>query len=65
MRMIMLVAHQHALAGAPHAMHIVVFLQSLQARQHRRVFLRLVFLGAERVVGQRVQADCLRLFGVE
>jgi hypothetical protein len=65
MRVIVLVAHQHALAGAPHAMDNVVLLQSLQAGQHRRVFLGLVFLGAKGVIGQRVEADCLRLFGVE
>lgn len=65
MRMIMLVAHQHALAGASHAMRVVVFFQALQPRQHRRVFLWLVLLGAKGVVRERVQADGLGLFGVE
>ena len=47
---VMLMAHQHALARPPHAMLLVVFLEALQARQHRGVFLGLVFFRAEGVV---------------
>lgn len=57
----MLVADQHALARAPHAMLLVVLLQAVQTCQDRRVFLRLVVLGTERVVAQRIQADRLGL----
>jgi hypothetical protein len=63
--MVMLMANQDPLAGAPHAMLIVVFFQTLQASEHRGVLLRLCFLGAECVVGERVEADSLRLFGGE
>ena len=65
MRMIMLMANQHALTRAPHAIRLVMFLQPFQAREHAGIFLGLRLLGAERVVGQRVQADCLGLFGGE
>lgn len=65
MRMIVLMADEHALARAPHAVRLIVLLQPFQARQHAGIFLGLRLLGAERVVGQRVQADCLRLFGGE
>lgn len=54
-------AHQHAFARASHARHAIVVLEPLQARQHRRVLLRLRLLGAERVIGERVEADCRRL----
>lgn len=65
MRMVMLMADQHALARAAHAMLVVVLLQPLQARKHARVLLGLRLLGAERVVGQRVQADRGRLLAGE
>lgn len=65
MRVVVLVAHQYAFTGAPHPVRAVVLLQPLQARDHRGVLLRLRLLDAERVVGQRVQADRLRLVRVE
>ena len=64
-RVVVLVADEDALAGAPHAVRVVMLLQPLQPRDHRRVLLGLRLLDAERVVGQRVQADGFRLVRVE
>ena len=63
--MIMLVAYQDALACPAHAMLGIVFFQSLQARQNRRVLLWLAIFGAKGVVAEWVQADGLGLVGVE
>ena len=54
MRMVMLMTHENALARASHPILIVVFLQTLETRQARRVLLSLRFLGAECVVGKGV-----------
>ena len=64
-RMVVLMADQHALARAPHAVLRVVFLQPLQPRKHRRIFFRLAIFGAECVVAEGVEADRLRLVRVE
>ena len=64
-RVVVLVAHQHTLARAAHAMLLVVLLQAAQTRRHGRILLRLVLLGAKCVVGQRVQPYRRRLVGVE
>lgn len=61
----MLVTDKHTLARPPHAMKFIMLFQSLETRQHRGIFFWLVLFGAECVVGQRVETDCLRLFGVE
>lgn len=55
--MIMLMADQDPLARAPHAMLLVMLLQPLQPRQHRRVLFGLVLFGAEGVVAERVEPD--------
>lgn len=62
---VVLVADEDALAGAAHAMLVVVFLQALQAGQDGGVLLGLVLLGAEGVVAERVQANGLGLVRVE
>lgn len=53
-RMVMLMADQYSFARPSHAMQLVVLLQPLQSRNDRRVFFRLIFLGAEGVVAQWV-----------
>lgn len=63
--MVVLVADQDALASPPHAMFLVVFLQSLQPRKYGRVFLWLAILGPKCVVAERIQADGLRLVCIE
>lgn len=63
--MVVFVAHEHALAGAAHAKLRIVILQTTQARRHRRVFLRLCFLRAKRIVAERVKPDGGRLVCVE
>ena len=65
MRVVMFMANQDPFASPSHAIFIIMLLQAFQARQDRRVFLRLGFLGAEGVVGERVQADSLWLMGGE
>lgn len=57
----MLVADQDTLASATHAMDLIMLFQALEAGQHRGVFLRLGLLGAEGVVTQGIQANCLWL----
>lgn len=42
-------------------MLLVVFLETLQAREDARVFFRLRLFGAEGVVAEGVEADCFRL----
>lgn len=64
-RVVVLMADEDALARAAHAMDIVVLLESLQSRNDRWVLLGLRLLDAERVVGERVQADCLGLVSIE
>lgn len=63
--MIVLVADQDALACPAHAMFGVMFFQSLQTRQDRRILLWLPIFGAKCVVAEWVQADGLGLAGVE
>jgi hypothetical protein len=65
MGVVVLMADQDAFTCSPHAMLLIVFLQSLQARKHRRVFLRLAILCSERVVAERVQTNRLWLVCVE
>lgn len=64
-RVVVLVADEDGFRGAPHAMLVVVLFEALQAREHRGVFLWLPIFGAEGVVAERVEADCLGLVGVE
>ena len=64
-RVVVLVADQDGLARAPHPVLAVVLFQALQPREHRRVLLGLPIFGAECVVAERVQADCLGLGGIE
>lgn len=53
-RVVVFVAHEDALAGAPHAvLHIVLF-QTLQSSQHRRILLWLRLLRPERVVREGI-----------
>ena len=63
--MVVLVAHQDTLASAAHAMFFVVFLQSLQTRQHRRILFRLLFFGTKGVIAEREEADGRRLVRVK
>lgn len=63
--MVVLVADQDALARPSHAVGLVVFFQTLEASEHGGVFFRLGLFGAEGVVGEGVEADCLGLVGVE
>ena len=62
---VVFVADEDCLAGAPHAMLVVVCLEALETREHRGVFFGLCFFGAEGVVGERVETDSLWLVGVE
>jgi hypothetical protein len=64
-RMVVLMADQHALARPPHPVLRVVFLEPLQPREHRGVFFWLAIFGAECVVAEGVEADRLRLVRVE
>lgn len=61
----MFVTDQDPFAGAAHAMLFVVLFEALQAREHRRVFFRLVLFGAEGVVAEGVEADGFGLVGGE
>ena len=64
-RVVVLMAHQDALARAAHSMGGEVLFQTLQAGQNGRVLLGLGFFDTEGVVGQRVQADGSGLVRVE
>lgn len=64
-RVVVLVAHEDALAGAAHAVLVVVLREALQARLHAGVLLGLRLLDAKGVVRQRVQAERLGLVGFE
>ena len=61
----MLMADEDALARSAHAMAIVMLFQPLQAREHRRVFFRLMLFGAKGVIAKREEADGGGLVGVE
>jgi hypothetical protein len=63
--MVVLVTDQYALACTAHAMLLIVFLQSLQPRKHRRIFFGLSIFGAECIIAKRVKADRLRLVRIE
>ena len=63
--MVVLVADQDTLASAAHAMFFVVFLQSLQTRQHRRILFWLLLFGAKGVIAERKEADGRRLIRVK
>lgn len=63
--MIVFVADEDAFAGSAHAVLGVVFFEALEAREHGGVFFGLRFFGAEGVVGEGVEADCLGLIAVE
>lgn len=56
---------QDAFAGSAHAMLLVMFLQPLQACEHRGILLWLVLFGPKGVVAERIQADGGRLVCVE
>ena len=61
--MVVFVADQNSFARPPHSMLYVVLLQALQAREYRRVFLRLIFFGAEGIVAEGVEPDSFGLVG--
>jgi hypothetical protein len=65
MGVIVLVADEDAFTGSTHAVFRVMLFQSLQARKHGRVFLRLAILCPECVVAERVQTYRFRLVRVE
>lgn len=60
---VVFMADQDPFARSPHAMLFVMLLQPLQARDHRGVFFGLVFLRAEGVVAEGVEADRFGLVG--
>jgi hypothetical protein len=62
---IVLVADQNALTCPPHAMFLVVFLESLQACKYRGIFFWLSILCSESIIAKRIQADCLGLIRIE
>ena len=63
MRMVVLVADEHAFARAPHPMLFVVLLEPLQPCEYRRVFFRLRLFCAKGVIAERVEPDWSRLGG--
>jgi hypothetical protein len=63
--MVVFVADQHALTRPAHAMRRVVLLQPLKPREHRGILFWLAIFGAECVVAEGVQPDCLRLVRIE
>lgn len=65
MGMIVLVAHQDALACASDAVFRVVLLQALQTCDDGGILLGLGFLDAECVVGERIQRHLLGLVRIE
>jgi hypothetical protein len=62
---IVLVADEDAFTGSTHAMFLVMFLQSLQTRKHRRIFLWLAIFRPECVVAEGIQPYRLWLVRVE
>jgi hypothetical protein len=64
-RVVVLVADKDSFAGSAHAIINVVFFEALEAREDGGVFFWLRFFRAECVVGERVEADCFRLVGIE
>jgi len=64
-RMIVFVADKDSFAGASHAMLDIVLFEALEARKDGGILFRLSLFSAECVVGERVEADCLGLVGVE
>ena len=56
-RQAVLVHQQHAVHGPPHAVLIVLVAHALEPRRHARVLLEQRVLGAEGVVGERVEVD--------
>lgn len=63
--MVVFVADEDALACTPHAVLDIMLLEALEARENRGILLGLGFFGAEGVVGERVETDCLRLVAIE
>lgn len=63
--MVVLVADEDALAGAPHAVDIVMLFEALETREDGGVFFWLRLLGAECVIGEGEESDCLGLVAVE
>ena len=63
--MVVFVADENAFAGTAHAVLFIVFLEALEARQHGGIFFGLSFFGAEGVVGEGEEADCLGLVAIE
>ena len=61
----MLVADENSFAGPSHAMLVVVFFQAPEPCKDRGVFFWLVFLGAEGVVAEGIEANDFGLVGVE
>lgn len=63
--MVVLMADEHALTCPSQAADLIIFLQPLQSRKHRRVLFGLGILGTEGVVAEGIQADGLGLVAVE
>jgi hypothetical protein len=63
--MVVLMAHQNALAGPSHSMLVVMLLESLQTCENRRIFFGLSIFGSKGVVAQRVEPDGLWLVRIE
>ena len=61
----MFVADKDPLAGAPHSMFDIMLLEPLETCKDGGIFLGLGFFGAEGVVRERIEADCLWLVVIE
>lgn len=65
MWMVVFVTDKDAFTSPPHAMLLIVLLQSLQTSQDRRILFWLLLLSAECVITQWVEAKCLGLIVIE
>jgi len=63
--MVMFVTNKNAFASSSHSMSDIVLFEALKACQDRGVFFRLSFLGAEGIVREGIEADCIGLVAVE
>lgn len=61
--MVVFVADQNSFACSPHSMLFIVFFQTLQTCEYRRIFLRLVFFGAKGIVAEGIEPDGFGLVG--
>jgi hypothetical protein len=63
--MVMFVTNKNAFASPSHSMSDIVFFEALKACEDGGVFFRLGLLGAEGVVREGIEADCIGLVAVE